>query len=855
MLFYELSVKETLEKFRTNAETGLSNIEVEKRRRQFGKNELEAKGTPLWRKLLEPFLDIFMVMLLVALALSVIQGAWTEVLMIAIIIAINAIIDYVQQFSTERILRNLRQKTIQPVEVFRNGEKFDVDTSELVPGDIVILDEGDRVPADGRILEESGLYANESMLTGESEPIAKDANKISGERKIYEQKNMVFSGSFVVTGKARMLVVATGNNTEYGRIASLASSAEAESPIQQKIGKLVSKIAIVVVALAAIAFTLQLIQGTDFFLALEFTLAMIVSAVPEGLPIAISVVLALGARRMAKKNALIKEMRAIESIGIVTTIASDKTGTLTENKLSITSTWQLNDSANIIRAIAMSALPEGISTDALDTAIIRYLKTHHHSQLIPDDGSHIDPAHSYAFDQGLKMSGNLYAHNYLVVKGAPETIMSRCRLSEASRQKVEAAILRMTSKGHKVLAVAEAKLEHNINELARLDKNAKMTFLGLFSVADTLRPEAPRAIAGALRADVKVKMITGDHWQTAYEIGKELGLVTDESEVFDCSKMGNITDDNLSDVIRATTVFARVTPEDKFRILDILKRDEITAMTGDGVNDVPAIANAHIGIAMGNSPSIVQDAGDIILLDNNFKNIVTAMQEGRVILTNIRRMLVYLLSTNAGEAITIIGALLLGSNQILFPIQILWINLVTDSLMVVPIGLEPPEDYYMKQKPERKDAPILNSILISRMIIIAVTMAAITLASYFISSSFLSPEQANTLAFHALIVMQWANAFNIRGNHEGVFQRLKVPNWKFLATLSIAIFLQILALSGPLRPFVNTVATPALPLFVTSIIAFTVPIIVVELHKKLVKKGSGKRPKAPTKQAKQEKTK
>ena len=836
MLIYELSVKQTLERFQTNSDTGLSSIEVEKRRRKFGRNQLETKGAPFWRKALEPFLDIFMSILLVALLLSLIQSAWLESIMIAIIIAVNAVINYVQQFSTERILRNLRQKIVQPVEVLRDGEKSSVDASELVPGDIVILHEGDRIPADGRILDESGLQTNESMLTGESDSIAKDAGRITGNRKVYEQKNMVFSGSFAVTGKARMIVVATGNNTEYGRIASLASSASTESPIQQKIGKLVGKIAIVVVTLAAIAFILLIVQGTDFLSALKFALAMIVSAIPEGLPIAISVILALGARRMAKKNALVREMHAIESIGVVTTIATDKTGTLTENKLSIIDTWQPDNSTDINLAIATSALPEGISADALDTAIIRYLKKHNHLDLIPNESAKVDPARNYAFDQNLKMSGNLYDKNQLVVKGAPETIMARCRLSQSNQQKIEAAIMRMTSRGHRVIAVAKTNLDNSINELTRLDKNTKFTFLGLFAVADTLRPEAQKAIAGSLRAGVKVKMITGDHWQTAYEIGKELRLVKDESEVYDCSKMGNITDDNLADIIRNTTVFARVTPEDKFRILGILKQDEVTAMTGDGVNDVPAIVNAHIGIAMGDSPSIVQDAGEIVLLDNNFTSIVTAMQEGRVILTNIRRMLVYLLSTNAGEAITIIGALLLGGGQILYPIQILWVNFVTDSLMVIPLGLEPREEHYMKQKPEKKNAPILDSTLITRMILIALTMAAITLSSYFFFRNHFTHEQANTIAFTALVVMQWANAFNMRGNHESIFQRLKTPHWKFYAALAAAIFLQVLALAGPLQPFVNVADTPALPLFIVSVIAFIVPIVVVELHKLFVRK-------------------
>ncbi|MFV0484879.1 MAG: HAD-IC family P-type ATPase, partial [Candidatus Saccharimonadales bacterium] len=501
MLFYELSVKESLERFKTDADKGLSSSEVLKRRKRFGKNELEVKGTPVWKRILEPFLDIFMAILIVALILSAIQGAWTEVIMITIIIVINAIIDYVQQFSTERILRGLRQKTVQKADVLRNGDKLSVDAWELVPGDVVFLDEGDRIPADGRIINESGLLTNESMLTGESDSVAKDSNKLSGVKKVYERRNMVFSGSFVVTGKARMLVVATGNNTEYGRIASLASGAEQVSPIQEKISKLIFKIAITVVVLAVFVLIIQLARGIDFLAATEFTLAMIVSAVPESLPIAISVVLALGARRMAKKNALIKEMRAIESIGIVTTIASDKTGTLTENKLSVTNRWQLAESRDFMKFIAMAALPDAVSNDALDVAMVRYVAK----------GSLVDPAKSYAFDQDLKISGNLYSKNHLVIKGAPEAVIERCRLSEGTSQKIEAEINAITAKGHKAIAIADVKLDHEINELNRLPKSAKFNFIGLISVADTIRKEAPEAIRDAQRAGVKVKMITGDH--------------------------------------------------------------------------------------------------------------------------------------------------------------------------------------------------------------------------------------------------------------------------------------------------------------------------------------------------------
>ena len=330
-------------------------------------------------------------------------------------------------------------------------------------------------------------------------------------------------------------------------------------------------------------------------------------------------------------------------------------------------------------------------------------------------------------------------------------------------------------------------------------------------------------------------MVTGDHAQTAFAIGRELGLCTDFSEVLDCSKLGELPDSDLEDRVKNASIFARVTPEDKFRILNAIKKSEVVAMTGDGVNDVPALTNAHVGIAMGDSPSIVQDAGDIVLLDNNFANIVSAMKEGRVILANIRRMLIYLLATNAGEVLATLGALFISGSQLLLPIQILWINMVTDSLMVIPIGLEPSEHAFMSQKPEAKDAPILSKILVHRMIICSVTMAIVGLGTYYLAMTRFSHDEANTLAFTAMVVIQWSNAFCVRGTYESVFKRLRVKNTLFILALILAVTLQALVLFGPLSIFAKTVPVEPLALAITTLVAFVTPIAVTELHKKLSK--------------------
>ena len=839
-IYYNESVKEALLSQRVDKERGLSEREVLKRRKKYGENVLNIKTTSLWKKILEPFLDLFMLMLIFALVLSIIQQSWTEVAVIALDIILDAGVFYIQRISTERVLKSLKEKTVQQITVLRDGKEKDIDASELVPGDIVILHEGDRIPADGRIIFESGLLTNESMLTGESDAIAKDAKAISGKKKVYEQKNMVFSGSFVITGASKMLVTATGNETEYGKIASLAQNGNTSSPIQDKINKLVVAIATIVLIAAVIIFIIQIVDGYSFYAATQFTLAMIVSAVPEDLPIVTAIILALGAVRLAKKNALIKELRAIQSIGIVTTIASDKTGTLTENQLRLKDFWSpktdktLKNNEKFFRLIAESALPETSANDPLDTAILNFVKT---------EGSYLaetNPLKSYAFDQDLKISGNLYENKSgalrIVIKGAPETVLNyRSKLPRTIREEAEKKLSNFSDRGYKVIALASLKLNREINELGRLEKTDVFNFEGLIAIADSIRKEAILAIEQASDAGVKVKMVTGDHAQTAFAIGRELGLCTDFSEVLDCSKLGNLPETDLEDKIKNVSVFARVTPEDKFRILNIIKKNEVVAMTGDGVNDVPALTNAHIGIAMGNSPSIVQDAGDIVLVDNNFANIVSAMKEGRVILANIRKMLIYLLSTNAGEVLVTIFALLISRAQLLFPIQILWINMVTDTLMAVPIGLEPPENRYMTTKPEKKDAPILSKTLIVRMVVMSLTMSAITLAVYYISLGKLGHDGANTLAFTALVVTQWANALNVRGTYESIFKRLKTRNYLFVVAFITAILLQVLALFGPLQIFVRTVSVPTLDLILTIAISFIIPLLVVEVHKKLAK--------------------
>jgi Ca2+-transporting ATPase len=829
MLYYAKTVRQALKELDAS-ENGLPASEAQERLRRFGPNAIRVAGEPLWRKLVEPFANVFMLVLFVAAGISLFHHATLDAAIIGVIMAASATIYYVQRFSTERILRSLQRHTTQRVQVQRDGKAVDIDSEQLVPGDIITLNEGEKIPADARLLVARSLRVDESQLTGESLPVNKQTEALAGDRETYEQSNMLFQGSFVVAGEAVAVVVTTGNDTAFGQLAALTVDASSPSPVQQKIDKLLSQIIGVVAGIALIAFGLSLLRGMELGESLRFVIALSVSAVPESLPVAISVILVLGMRRMAKKKALVRTMRSIETIGVITTIATDKTGTLTKNQLTVQEVWHPAATPGTFARTMLRATNYAAHKlhDPLDTAMDKYATEHKATH------GRQPPLRSLPFDQAVAMSGNLWhdGSNYgLAIKGAPEHVMARCDLTEGEHERITAELHRLTSNGYRVIALAHATLSHPMTSFDSLTKKDKLTFDGLIAVADVLRPEAKKAIRAALDAGVTVRMITGDHFETAYHIGRQLGMVQSRDQVFDCRHLHVMTDEQLEEIIGRIRVFSRVIPEHKYRILALLKKHNITAMTGDGVNDVPALANAHVGVAMGSGASIAKDAGDIILLDDNFKSIVDAMREGRTIYANIRRMLFYLLATNGGEVLTMLGSLVIGLPIPIVPVQILWINLVTDTAMVIPLGLEPTEGANMTRRPNPPDTPILSKLLISRIALVALSMAVLTLGLYAFYSARYGHDYGRTIAFSALVVMQWANALNTRSDDESLFKRLRVFNGKFYAGLTIAVSLQLMALFGPLGSLLHVTPVATGDLVVSALIAFSVPIILGELHK------------------------
>lgn len=831
MLFYQRTTEDTLRELSSSLE-GVSRHQAGERLKKYGPNEIKIKGEPLWKKIVEPFANVFMAVLFVAVVISFLHNAAFDAIIILVIMITSATIYYVQRFSTERILRSLQKKSAQLVEVIRASERYAVEAGQLVPGDIVLLNEGDKVPADIRLLQVSTFRTDESVLTGESVPVTKIVETLHGTKEVYEQKNIAFQGSFVISGTALGVVIYTGNDTEFGRIATLSSEQPdaVSSPVQKKIDKLIGYIIAGVAGIAVVAFALATYRGVELTEALRYVIALSVSAVPESLPIAISVVLVLGMRRMAAKRALVRNMNAIETIGVITTIATDKTGTLTKNELSVQETWQPEWSNHHLPTVIQKTINHHgeKSKDPLDIALIGFVVAEESIKLKGESIAKLP------FDQAVSMSGNVWHHrgqHELVIKGAPEQVMMRSQLTRPQMSEVTKAVTSLTSQGYRVIAVATTPLDKPLENFQQMHPKLKLQFAGLVAVADTLRPSARAAIAAARRAGVSVRMITGDHLETAYSIGLKLGLVDSRDQVFDSRLMIDMTDRQLAKVAANARVFSRVTPENKFRILKVLNLHEVTAMTGDGVNDVPALTNANVGVAMGSGSQIAKDAGDIILLNNDFASIVRAMREGRIIFANIRRMLFYLLSTNIGEVLTTVGALIVGLPMPLAPVQILWINLVTDTTMVIPIGLEPGEKTIMKQRPIAPNAPIIGKYMISRIVLVALGMSALTLGLYAYYSSLYDAAYGQTIAFVALVVIQWANALNARSTYESVFSRLKVWHGPFWAGLIIAMTLQALALFGPLQELLHVYPVAIGDIFIVSIVSFILTILVVEAHK------------------------
>lgn len=815
-----LSIKDSLELL-DSSESGVSISSAQSRLKEFGKNTILSRNRWGWIKdVLNPFLNPFSIILLIAAGLSLFTGSSKDAAVIVIVLVINALIEYSQQISSNRVLKSLRKYDEAKVKVVRANKKYLISIEQVVPGDIVILSSGEKIPADGRLIRSEGLLVLESALTGESLPIAKQTNPIRANSKIYQKTNMVFKGSYVAEGQGRMVVTATGARTQFGQIASLTLNNIESTPIAQKISKLIQLLIVVSLLSGVVIFALGYFQGKDPIELLRFCIALVVSVIPEGLPLTLTVVMLAGVSAMARHKVLVRKISAIETLGMITAIATDKTGTLTEDRLTIAEVWrnpvisEPSFNEQLWLSVGQNSIDQKYS---IENQILKFTENNGYR---PRGWKQIKYS---PFIQKRRWSSIVWANGRVsakFIKGAPESVLEECRIGKGQQQKINNEIQRMTTKGMRVIAVAGSE-----------KSTTNLNFVGLVGFSDRLRNSARLSVEAAKKAGIEVYMLTGDNAVTAKSIADQVGIVADYEKLLDGAWAAKQTPDSLAAKLRTSHIFGRVLPEYKYKILEALKLNHITAMTGDGVNDAPALVKADVGIAMGSGTDVAKDAADIVLLDNNFSVIVEAIAQGRRIYANIRKMLVYILCSNFSQTLVIIIALLLGLPIPFTAIMILISNLVTDTPMILSLGVERAHSDQMQQPPRGAHEPLLNHKDYLRITFQSLVMAAIVFAVYYITLSNTDESTARVVSFFSLIAVQWSNAFNSRSHRSIVFANHHQNPYLWL-TVGLGVLLELLLVLTPLGSYLQ-ITSISWQLLLVPWLAGLLNILLAEVYKLL----------------------
>ena len=799
MKWQNKSTDDTLKIIKSNY-NGLTSEEVQKRLAEYGKNELveEAKPGPV-RKFLRQFKDFLIILLIVAAVAAALIGDTIDAAVILIVVILNAVVGFIQENRAENAMEQLKSMTSAEAVVLRDDEPRKIAASELTIGDVVVLEEGDNVPADLRLLKSYDLMVDESALTGESKPSTKDENALSED----ETKNLAFMDTYVATGRARGVVVEIGMNTAIGKIAEMIQGEEEKTPLQDKIhglGKLMGLIALVV---CTGIFTLQFFKGVPLVENFLTAVSLAVAAVPEGLPAILTLTLALGMQRMAKSNAVVRKLLAVETLGSCTTICTDKTGTLTKNKMTVRQT-KINSPEMAFKISSLcnnSSISEGkVIGDPTDGAMLVYADENGYNR------EEQEKLHKRIFEIPLDSERkrmttiNLFdGERYVLTKGAPEIIIERCNMVEEdgelvqitaeNRREVLDELKGMTSEALRVLALAYRKMgpEEGFEDKDALESD--LIYVGLVGMMDPPRKEAKEAVALCEKAGIKVVMITGDNKDTAAAIASEIGILKG-GKVLTGPELDKIDDNNFKDMVQDVNVYARVFPEQKVRIVEALKsRGQVVAMTGDGVNDAPALKNAAIGIAMGSGTDVAKESSDMLLQDDNFATIVEAVKEGRTIFSNIKRFVKFQLSTNIGAILTITAASLINLPIPFNPIQILWINIIMDGPPAQSLGVEPSEEGVMERPPSTGN--IIPKRNLIRIAIAGIVMAVGTLLLYYYKlTTGASVLTATTVAFTVFVMYQLFNVFNCKA--KGM-----IPNKTLIIAVALSFLLQLCVIYIP----------------------------------------------------------
>ena len=826
MTFYDKSKEEALDALSSDPKTGLSSEKVSELKSKFGENRLkEKKKKTTLQRFLDQFKDVMILILIAAAVVSFVivcvEGNWGELFepaLILLIVILNAVMGVYQEGKAEKALDALKNMSAPHARVIRNGAEKLIDASDLVPGDIIKLEAGDFIPADARLLHSVSLKSEESALTGESVPSEKDADAVVKEGAgIGDRSNMVFSGCSVTYGTALAVVCATGMDTEMGKIANLLDSeGETQTPLQQKLAQLGKYLGIMALAACGVIFVVGLINKLDPMHLFMTAVSLAVSAIPEGLPAIVTIVLSIGVQRMVKKNALIRRLPAVETLGSASIICSDKTGTLTQNRMTLVKAYLDNgivedisdnngtEIKELLRygtlccdgSVIFSDEGEQHIGDPTETSIV--LAAHKNGMPKEELNKAYPRLAEIPFDSDRKLMttvNNIDGKNIVIVKGAFDMMAQRCVKGDLAKAKEVTEA--MSEKALRVLTVAYKEIETVPAEPTSDELENGLTFMGLVGMIDPPRPECKVAVATCRRAGIKPVMITGDHVVTASAIARELGILCEGDRAITGAELDAMNDRELDAEVERISVYARVSPENKIRIVKAWqRRGQVVSMTGDGVNDAPALKAADIGCAMGiTGTDVAKGAADMTLTDDNFATIVDAVREGRGIYANIKKVVGFLLGTNIGEVILVFVAMLLWHQTPLLSMQLLWINLVTDSLPAIALGMEPVESDVMDRMPKPKNEGIFAGGLGVRVVLQGAMFALLSLVAFWIGwqgeDAWLS--QGQTMAFMVLSLSQVLQAFNMRSDKSifriGPFSNHKL-NWAALASvLLVAVLL------------------------------------------------------------------
>lgn len=830
--YYLQTKDEVLKDFKTSID-GLSTNQAEENLAKYGKNALvEGKKKTAFQVFLEQFKDLMVIILIIAAVISAFTGDLESTLVIIAVLILNAILGTVQHVKAEKSLESLKSLSSPSAKVLRNGEKIEIDSKDVVPGDIMLLEAGDMVTADGRILDNYSLQVNESSLTGESTNIDKADVDFDHEIPLGDRLNMVYSSSLVTYGRANVLVTGTGMNTEIGKIASLMNEAkERRTPLQVSLDKFSSQLATAILIICAIVLGLQIWRGQPIMDALLFAVALAVAAIPEALSSIVTIVQAMGTQKMAKENAIIKNLAAVESLGSVSVICSDKTGTLTQNKMTVEDIYI---GGEVLK-------PEQLD---LGNQLHRYLlydAVLNNDSSLKDDKSIGDPTESALLEMYRKVPGIDLGNNQLglsesdlrglltrqqevpfdsdrklmstkhlihtvptiFVKGAIDVLLDRCDnirigdevrpLTDEDRKKILAQNEHFSENGLRVLTFAYKEKDEDLTP----ETEHGFTFIGLVSEMDPPREESVEAVARAKKAGIRTVMITGDHKVTAVAIAKKIGIFNDGDIAVTGLELDKMSDEELEQKIEKISVYARVSPENKIRIVNAWqKKDKIVSMTGDGVNDAPALKKADIGVAMGiTGTEVSKDAASMILADDNFATIIKAVANGRTVFENIKNAIMYLLSGNLSAIITVIFASIGGFSVPFIAVQLLFINLVTDSLPALAIGMEPGAPDILDRKPRDPKVGILDKSLVTKVTLQGIIISVGVIATFMIGRQ-TSAAVACTMAFSTLTFARLLHGFNCRSQHS-IFKIGFKNNWYSLAAFAVGTLLLALILFVP----------------------------------------------------------